>query len=106
MTNGYPALPFVILISLTTLNCGGATTPIAPSVLQAQAAEPAATTIARWTISGVVRDHDEGFGVGNVSVRIMDRFEPRSTTTDESGRYVFREVAQSGDLSPVPSSRR
>lgn len=96
VTQRIPALPFLVLASVLAASCGGATAAIAPSVVQTQTAAPTTTSVPRWTISGVVRDHDEGFGVGNVSVRLVDRFEPRSTTTDAAGRYVFREVAQSG----------
>ena len=78
------------------MGCGGATTPIAPSIVSAAASTPANGSIPRWTISGVVRDHDEGFGVDGVSVQIADRFEPRAAMTDDTGQYRFEGVAESG----------
>ena len=78
--------------------------PIAPSILPAAAAAPAPASpgpppnpdLRRWTISGTVHDDDERFGLGEVTVQLVDRFEPRSTTTDAAGRYVFNGVAESG----------
>lgn len=87
----------MLMSGAATISCGGATAPVAPSIVQTHVSAPTTTaSVPRWTISGIVRDSDEGFEVGNVSVRLVDRFEPRSTTTDAAGRYVFRDVAQSG----------
>jgi hypothetical protein len=95
----YPARLAVFLFALTTIiGCGGATTPIAPSVLPAATSSTPNTpaSLPRWSISGVVRDKDDGSGVRDVSVQLVDRFEPRTTTTDAAGRYSFAGVAQSG----------
>jgi hypothetical protein len=95
----YPArLALFLLVVTPVIGCGGATTPIAPSVLPASAASPPTTpaSLPRWSISGVVLDKDDRSGVGSVSVQLVDRFEPRTTTTDSDGRYSFTGVAQSG----------
>jgi hypothetical protein len=69
---------------------------MAPSVVPSAASPPASDGLRRWTVSGVVRDADEGFVVGGVSVQLVDRFEPRTTSTDAAGRYAFTGVAESG----------
>lgn len=97
MVPGRLVLP-LLAISLLTVSCGGATTPLAPSML------PSATAIAapsdgglrRWTITGMVRDSDARFGLEGVTVQLADRFEPRTATTDANGRYRFDAVAQYG----------
>jgi hypothetical protein len=71
---------------------------VSPSVLPAAVAAvaPANNNPDRWTITGSVRDSDEGVAIAGVSVQLSDRFEPRVTTTDAGGRYVFNGVAESG----------
>ena len=87
--------PLLFLFAVVSSACGGATTPIMPTTVVAAAAAPVATE-ERFSISGVVRDADNGVLMGEVEVRLSDRFEPRTTTTDELGRYRFEEVAQAG----------
>lgn len=94
---GRPVLP-LLAISLLTVSCGGATAPIAPSVLPAAtlAAAPSAGSAPRWTLTGTVRDSDARFGLAGVTVQLVNRFEARTATTDESGRYRFDAVEQYG----------
>jgi hypothetical protein len=103
----YPArLAVIQLVLMTLIGCGGATTPVAPSLVPSSTpvASPAPppsppntpTVLPRWSISGVVRDKDDGSGVRGVTVQIVDRFEPKTATTDDGGRYSFADVAQSG----------
>ena len=88
----------LLVLTFSTFGCGGATTPVSPSVLPSAVAgvTPANNGSHRWTISGSVRDSDEGSAIAGVSVQLSDRFEPRATTTDAAGRYVFSGVAESG----------
>jgi hypothetical protein len=82
--------------------CGGATTPLAPTVVVAAAQDaPAAPTApnggsARWTLSGSVKDKDNETAIGGVSVKISDGFEWRTAVTDEAGVFRFDAVAHSG----------
>jgi hypothetical protein len=88
----------LLVLTLSTFGCGGATTPVSPSVLPAAiaAVAPASNDVRRWTITGTVHDSDDGFAVEGVAVQLSDRFDPRATTTDAAGRYVFSGVAESG----------
>lgn len=88
-------LPLLFLLMVVSSACGG-TTPIMPTAVLAAAPAPNRPEEERFSISGVVRDADEGVLIGEVEVRLRDRFEPRTTTTDELGRYRFEEVAQAG----------
>jgi hypothetical protein len=78
------------------VGCGGATTPIAPTLVATAAATPSNEGVQKWTISGIVRDTDDGSVVEGVSVQLSDRFEPRAAVTDATGRYRFDNVAESG----------